>query len=770
MLKRPLCMAALLFVGIQAVLAWGFIKVPKPGSLEQNIGPKEKAALEGTVCRREKRPDSQILYLKDNTVRIRNKIYHEPKLLVYVKTNNQIKIGNRIEIQGEAKTFEESRNPGNFDQKFYYRKQGIHMGIRAGKVKILDVGTYRIREGLAFIREKWKVLLTESMGPYYGSSMSAILLGDKSGLDQKLKAVFQKSGIGHILAISGLHMSFLGSGVYLLLRKAGAPFAVAGIVGICFLGAYTLMIGCGVSSIRAMVMFFVRTGADMTGRDYDRPTSLALAAAVIAAWQPVYLFDAGFLLSFGALSGITFVYPCMEFWTGRKPPMDAPLQIQDKNSRRSHLKRFAKVISENIYKGLLASLALNLALLPVMLYYYFEFPLYSIFLNLLIIPLMPVLLGAGIVGSITALSGLLSGLPVLSVCKAVLCLYEKTCIASLSLPGSRIVTGQPKLAAIYFYYAMLALFCLFTHTCIQKRKKGSYVLKSRVGKAIEFGTVGALVFTLVISLPDSSFSGKGRVEVTMLDVGQGDGLYIKGPGGRSYFIDGGSSDIASAGSYRIEPFLKSRGKGSLDYVFISHGDADHMNGIQELLGSQKLGIRIKNLVLPPPRVQDKALRKLALTAVKNGTRVVSMEVGDSLKEGDLKLQCLAPSVSYKGDTGNAASMVLALSYKEFDMLFTGDLEGEGEKLLEDDPGLKSCDVLKVAHHGSKNSTTDKFLSITKPGTAFISAGINSRYGHPHKETMERLVRAGCKIYSTSESGAVTLISDGKAMRIKRYIE
>lgn len=765
-------MAALLFVGLQAVLTWGAGGSSRPGSLEQNIGPKEKTALEGTVCRREERPDYQILYLKDNTVRIRNKIYHESKLLVYVKTKNQTKIGNRIQIQGEAKTFEESRNPGNFDQKFYYRKQGIRVGVWAVELKILDKGTYRIQEGLTLIREKWKALLTDSMGPYYGSSMSAILLGDKSGLDQELKSVFQKSGIGHILAISGLHMSFLGSGVYLLLRRARVPFAGAGAVGIFFLGAYTLMIGCGVASIRAMVMFFVRTGADMTGRDYDRPTSLALAAAVIAAWQPVYLFDAGFLLSFGALSGITFVYPCMEFWLGRKPPISKSLQIQNKNAWRPHLICLGEKVFKNIGKGLLASLSLNLALLPVMLYYYFEFPLYSIILNLLIIPLMPVLLGAGIAGSITVLSGFLSGLPVLSICKAVLCLYEKTSIASLSLPGSRIVTGQPKLAAIYVYYIMLVLFCFFTYTCIRKCKKaekGRYVLKGRMGKVIEFGAVGALVFTLAISLP-GSFSGRGRIEVTMLDVGQGDGLYIKGPSGKSYFIDGGSSDIASAGSYRIEPFLKSRGKGSLDYVFISHGDADHMNGIQELLEKQKLGIRIRNLVLPPPRVQDGPLRKLALTAVKNGTRVVSMEEDDSLKEGGLKLKCLAPSASYKGETGNAASMVLALSYKKFHMLFTGDLEGEGERLLEDDPDLKSCDVLKVAHHGSKNSTSDKFLSLTKPGTAFISAGINSRYGHPHKETVERLVRAGCKIYRTSESGAVTLITDGKTIKIAGHLK
>ena len=148
----------------------------------------------------------------------------------------------------------------------------------------------------AKLRRNWKRLLVSQMGARHGNSMSAILLGEKSELDAQMKALYQKSGIGHILAISGLHMSFIGIGLYRILRKIGIPFLPAGLIGITFLLLYTCMIGSGVSSQRALVMFAVRVGADMSGRDYDLPTSLAFAAAVIVFCQPLYLFDAGFFI------------------------------------------------------------------------------------------------------------------------------------------------------------------------------------------------------------------------------------------------------------------------------------------------------------------------------------------------------------------------------------------------------------------------------------------------------------------------------------------
>lgn len=278
------------------------------------------------------------------------------------------------------------------------------------------------------------------------------------------------------------------------------------------------------------------------------------------------------------------------------------------------------------------------------------------------------------------------------------------------------------------------------------------------------------IIVIVLILPGYfACGGSGKLTVTMLDVGQGDGLYIKGPEGMNYFVDGGSSDVSSVGKYRIEPFLKSGGVAVLDYVFISHGDADHMNGIEELLENQKMGIRIKTLVLPPEEVQDDSLKVLARKAAGHGTRVAVMNKGDTLTEEEMKLTCMAPAQEYHGETGNAASMVLEIEFQEFDMLFTGDVEGEGEQLLGRSGQLKKYDVLKAAHHGSKNSSSEEFLEQTKPRISWISAGMENRYGHPHEETLERLDEVGSRIYSTQQCGAVTLVTDGKRLEVLPYL-
>lgn len=747
MIKRPLCAAAVFFLGIQAVLACGFqtSKDLKPTLLETALESEETVKLEGTVFRREEKPEYKVLYLKDNSIYLKNQLFRESKILVYIKTNDPISIGNHIRVTGKASAFQAARNPGNFDQKFYYQKQGIHASVWANQSEILGERVYKLRENLAVLRASWKAVLIKYLGDYYGNCMSAILLGDKSELDSELKELYQRSGIGHILAISGLHMSFLGSSLYKVLRKAGIPFLIAGSIGMCFLAAYTMMIGCGVSSLRALTMFIVRIGADITGRDYDMPTSLAVAAAAITAWQPLYIMDAGFLLSFGALVGIAGLSPCIAFC------------LKGEKSNKKWLDSFC------------ASLGVNLTLLPIMLYFYFEFPPYSIFLNLLIIPLMSFVLGAGVIGSIIQIVHSGAGGLVLGMSKWILYIYEKSCKISMKLPGSQVITGQPKTKYILVYYFVLIVLCATVYIYKHNKKNGKNHVRLKRKATCLAGSLSMILLVSTLILSCGMGHGNG-VEVTMLDVGQGDGLYIRGPEGKHYFIDGGSSDVSSVGKYRIEPFLKSQGTGVLDYVFISHGDADHMNGIEEMLDNQALGVRIQTLVFPPEEVMDDSLKNLAVKAKKNGTHVVSMEAGDILEEGELKLFCIAPMSSYVGETGNAASMVLNMTYETFDMLFTGDVEDVGEQMLSERGNLKQYDALKVAHHGSKNSSTESFLKCIMPKTAFISAGIDNRYGHPHKETLERLESVKTRIYSTIESGAVTLLTDGKKLQIKTYLE
>ena len=528
------------------------------------------------------------------------------------------------------------------------------------------------------------------------------------------------------MAISGLHISFIGLSVYQIFRKVGSPYFVAGIGSGILLFLYVLMIGLSVSVIRAAIMLLLRIGADMTGRVYDMATGLFFAGAVTVLWQPLYLADAGFLLSYGAILGILTILPAIEKLF--------PCKYQ-------------------IVKGMYASIGINLMLFPVLLYFYFEFPLYSLLLNIAVIPMMSWVLGLGLIGSLFLPICQPIGMVLVKVCGIFLELFEWMSRSAGRLPGARMVFGQPAWWQISAYY-------LFVF--------GSVILVLKCNKKELFRFLRRsvwCVFPMILFWFSIGHGTGGKLFVTVIDVGQGDGILLRGPKNGTYLIDGGSSDVKEVGKYRIEPFLKSQGIGTLDYVLISHGDSDHYSGVEEMITRQDVGVRIKNLVLPATYQQDEALTKLSALAKKAGIRVLVIRPGMRLQEGDLQVTCIQPEEEFPGEIGNASSMVLDICYQKFGMLCTGDVEEKGEEILLEQVKKKVYSVLKVAHHGSKNSTKEELLKIIQPNISLISAGKGNRYGHPHKETLERLNAIDSAVYSTIENGAITLKSDGNTLSI-----
>ncbi len=790
MRERPLCIVAALFLAVQVFLVGGagVCRDLAPSAMEQNVCEGDDVLLCGQVYQREEKSGYDVYYVKESQVQD----FMEPSgILVYVRQNNpeegqniqnqSIEIGNVIEAAGTVSFFEEPANPGCFNQKFYYQKQKIHAMVWAKSVEIKETRgnvVFSLQERLAKFRGAWKTLLTNAMGEYYGNSMSAILLGDKSGLDAEVRELYQKSGIGHVLAISGLHMTFIGMGLYKVLRKLGLSFPLAGGIGVAFLLCYTLMVGCGVSSLRALIMFMVCVGADVAGRDYDICTAAALAAVAIVAWRPLYVLDAGFLLSFGAILAIALVMPILK--------------------------------EQTVLPGAVcASVAVQVVLLPVQLYFYYEIPSWCVFLNLLVVPLMSLVLGAGLLGSFLYLFWTGGGQAAFACCKGVLWLYERLCSFTMELPFGRLILGKPSVWEVVVYYVILFagvfVSILWRERRCQMKRNGETDIEGTkpamtAGRRRDGGrlaktlgerrsvSVSRWVFTASVPMLAVLFclvcwgghQNAREIQVTMLDVGQGDCFYIQTPGGEHYLVDAGSTSESDIGKYRLEPFLKSRAVSSLDYVFVTHGDADHISGIEELLANQKLGIHIRTLVLPPEQVMDEALVGLARLAAEHGTRIVTMRAGERIVRGRgavskedgasekvVMLTCLAPGADYDGETGNDASLVLALRYGEFDMLFTGDIGKESEEKLLQDGALEEFEVLKAPHHGSKNSSCAEFLEAVSPQVILISAGKANSYGHPHSEAVERMKEAGGEIYCTIQNGAVTVCSDGEEVYCRK---
>lgn len=256
----------------------------------------------------------------------------------------------------------------------------------------------------------------------------------------------------------------------------------------------------------------------------------------------------------------------------------------------------------------------------------------------------------------------------------------------------------------------------------------------------------------------------------MLDVGQGDGLFLRTRDGMTCLIDGGSSDVKEVGRYRILPFLKERGVGRVDYVLVTHTDGDHISGIGELLeqAGEPGGIKVRTLLLSGQSAQEEAGVKLWRLAERAGTQVKLIKAGTLLKDKRVQLCCLHPAQETSYGDKNAGSLVLRLTYGSFSMLLTGDLEETGEReILESSEELGS-DILKAGHHGSRFSTTEEWLQRVQPALTLISCGQDNSYGHPHEETLERLREAGSRVLLTTEQGAITVRSDGRSFWVEGF--
>ncbi len=706
MRNRPLASVCLLFLLLQVILVIQSGQ-EKALSASRIFLEKENQEIQvtGEVYRKSHTSKVQILYLKNNSI-------NHSKIIIYDSNFIEIPIGKKISLCGTVSLFDTSHNPGNFDQQMYYAKQDIYASVWCNEVIEISGETDWLRDGLYRLKTQWTEQIKKTMGEEKGGILCAMLFADKSSMDADIRELYQKSGIGHVLAISGLHISFIGIGIYHLLRKTGLSYMISGIAGVVLLSLYVIMIGFSVSVLRAFVMLLFKIGADMSGRVYDIVTALAVAAMITVAYQPLYVQDAGFLLSYGAILGIVWVGPALKKGFPTK-----------------------KVWLDGWY----ASIGIQIILFPILLWFYYEVPTYAFFLNLFVIPLMSWVLGLGIFGTLLGMFWKNGGWVLLKGCSALLSIFEIGSQMTSQLPLSRIIFGRPTVYSMVLYYTILGVLILG----IEKFKKKKKLI----------GVLYGIAFFCI------TFHSNGKLQITMLDVGQGDGIYIEGPTGTDYFIDGGSSDVEAVGRYRIEPCLKSFGVRSLEYVFISHGDSDHYSGIKEMLERQIYGVKIKNLVLPVHFRENNALIELAEVAIKYHTNVCIMNAEQTITEEGLQITCIQPDKSEEPMGDNAGSMVLEIIYEDFSMLMTGDVEGKGEEVLMQKLKGKKYDILKVAHHGSKNSTSEGFLQMIQPQIAWISAEKENRYGHPHEEVIERLKKIGCKIQRTDEDGAITLRID-----------
>lgn len=642
-------------------------------------------------------------------------------IIIYSSDITNLHIGNHINVYGKLSSFTVPTNLGQFDEQFYYKIQNIDYKMMAQKYEITDASINYIKDAMFQLRKKMCSVYELAATEDTKGSLQAMLLGEKGVLEEETKTLYQVGGISHVLAISGMHITLLGMAIYeCLFRLRGVRLAVFGTI--VFVVLYGILTNFSISTNRAVVMMAIMLLARVFGRTYDLITTVSLSALIILLKQPMQIYQSGFLLSFGAVVGVGVVYPYMEEMCTER--------------------------TGKFMKSVLFFLAIQLVTLPILLNTYFQVPTYSILLNLLVLPFMSLVVICGLLGGVIGCVSLNLGGMVMAGAIYILKGVRVLCELIYRLPEFYIVTGKPSRPVCLCYILLVVVGLLF----LSRKKK------------LGFGWLAAAMIIMLLPTPNP------RLTITMLDVGQGDGLFVESPSGNTYLIDGGSSDVKEVGRYRILPFVKARGYGKIDFILMSHGDSDHTSGIIELLEATKSSeISIGCLVLPYTSYEDEAYDSIRNLAKECGVEVRYLEAGDSFEDGELLFTCLHPSYEYQAASENDYSMTLKLSYHDFTMLFTGDMEGGAEEAIMAEYQLEDVDVLKVAHHGSKYSTSREWLEHVTPAVALISAGKSNRYGHPHEELLERLEEKSITILKTMESGAVTIETDGGEVKISEFL-
>lgn len=655
------------------------------------------------------------VYEGDMRVCKRMKLYQGSNQTLF----SRLRIGQILRIEGFVYSFLEPGNPGQFNEVQYYQQQGIEYKAFVEQVTIVNQSYQRLQEFLRQLRLRLCRGLYFCCNERDAGILAAMTLGEKGVADIEIKRLYQENGIAHILAISGLHISIIGAGLFFLLRKYVMPMNMAALVSAVILILYGILTGFPISTARAITMMLCMLGARVAGRRYDAYCALAFSAWIQLLLQPLSLFQIGFLLSYGTVFGILFFV--------------------------KELQKSGKEIKCG--RVLVGGLGVQLVTMPILLTSYYELPLYGLLANLLLLPLLGILLGAGLSGAILALWSTAMGRFCLGSVHYILLLYEYVCRFLEVLPYHRIILGNPSLGQIVLYYGLLVLWVILR----QFRPQRNFWLVL----ALAIGVMGF-----------SSHKEIEGLEITNLDVGQGDCTCIR-TGNTTLLIDGGSSDVKEVGKYRIAQFLKYQGIHRIESIFITHSDSDHTNGLLEIIQDRHhMGFTIGNIVLPRIRRKDDNYIELEKQCLRSGIPLVYMEKGNYVTSGDIQFHCLHPYANYDWKSENDYSLVLEMRYGKFQALFTGDLEEEGETEIAS--SLHPVEYLKVGHHGSKGSSTEEFLAKLSPRISVYSSGRKNRYGHPAKETKLRMQRIGAKEFCTMNQGAITVHTDGVSTSVSTY--
>jgi competence protein ComEC len=644
---------------------------------------------------------------------------------------SQLNVGNNIYLTGAYQKGRDRRNPGEFDYDKYLKSKGItglFISYQTDSINILSNQIHHLKSLLHSVRKKIDKTIHDLHSPQTAGLLRGLILADRSEIDFETKNEFINSGVVHILAVSGLHVGYVLIIFVFIFGRFG--IYIRSILTILGLLAFMSLTGVQPSVFRATLMAVVIIIAFLYNRSTNIINSISIAAFIILLLNPNEIYNPGFQLSFSAVLAIGILYPHFQ-----------------KIIFKLHLKH--KWL-EYILLFLGVSLSAQIGTLPFTLAYFSKLSVVALFANLIVIPTIGIIIG---IAFITIFVGLFS---------YTIAIYFATANDLISgwmiefirytgsLDYSFLWIRDYSLYDAIIFYAALAM-VLFIFIKISK-------------PFLKVSLIVILVFSIFAysQFDNDELLEKNKLNVFMIDVGQGDSFLIKFPNGKSALIDAGEANpFIDNGERVITPLLDYLGISKIDYGFISHLDLDHYGGFVSLIYTN----RIREVFRPLPDSSEKSLRFEKF--LKKMNIKTSIYEKNSFDVGNTKIYFLNDpySYSYKSFSSNDKSGVIKLVYGKTSFLFVGDCEHPAEYFLASNFGnLLDSDVLKVGHHGSATGSSEPFLNLVSPVISLVSAGIKNKFNHPAESVINSLGKINSRVYRTDELGAVLLQSDGKNIK------
>jgi len=642
------------------------------------------------------------------------------------KLYDKLAIGNKLKLIGTLRKGRDKRNPGEFDYYKYLQSKEIAgiLYVREIKNVIQTDFSVNLFYNSIFEARKWISNRIDKLhNRETASLLKGLLLADRSEIDYRTKESFINSGVIHVLAVSGLHVGFIVLiFMFLFSRVSIYPRTILIIIGIiCFL----LITNSPASVFRATIMIVVMFMVYLSNRKYSSLNSLAIAAFILLLINPAEIFNPGFQLSFSAVASILIVYPILSS------------KIKTENKALKFLLLFSAV-----------SFSAQIGTLPFTLIYFQKLSIIALFANLLVIPIIGIIVGLGVLtifvsifSTILAIYFGSANMLATNILMEIVNFTGTQQFSFLFIPNFSIIDG-----IIFYVYFSVIIYSIQKFNNIY----ASIILYLLIGLNLYF----------ILQIDDKQLLPDNLLSIVMIDIGQGDGIFIKFPNGKTALIDAGNANLDFDNGERIiTPLLRRLSIKQIDYGFISHVDSDHYKGFLYLIKNGWIKEIYK------PQIDSSQQKDLDLEQIINDCEVkLNYYSKTKMSFGNVRLYILNDTTNYeyKNFDSNNNSGIIKIIHGNNSILFVGDAEKESERLMINEYGkfLKS-DILKIGHHGSKSSSSQVFIDQVSPKIGLISAGLNNSFGHPTKLIIDRFTSSDVKLYRTDLEGAIIFQSNGK---------